>query len=184
MWTYVVNTQMSSTPKFKHSNTGTVHVAMHDYEIDSLAYFVRLSYLYWKRTGRTCWMTHELERTFEKIVNHWIMEQDHNTNSKYTYPTLKPNGRGSRTCRTGMTWGGMRPSDDSMQYHYNIPANMFASVALTYMLEMGKSLNWRSEWLQRAEVLRDEIDTSVQKYGIVQDSHYAYVFICFFCSVI
>ena len=147
---------------------------MHDYEIDSLAYFVRLSYLYWKRTKRTCWMTNELERIFEKIVNHWIMEQDHNTKSKYTYPTLKPNGRGSRTCRTGMTWGGMRPSDDSMQYHYNIPANMFASVALTYMLEMGNSLGWRSEWLQRAETLRDEIDAAVREHGIVKGSHYAY----------
>ena len=57
----------------------TVHVAMHDYEIDSLAYFVRLSYMYWKRTKRTCWMTTELENTFKTIVNHWIMEQDHET---------------------------------------------------------------------------------------------------------
>jgi len=151
----------------------TVHVAMHDYEIDSLAYFVRLSYLYWKRTKRTCWMTIELEKTFKVIVDHWITEQDHETKSKYTYPTLKPNGRGSRVCRTGMTWGGMRPSDDAMQYHYNIPANMFASVTLTYMMEMSKSLGWNSAWLQRAEKLRDEIDTAVAQHGVFA-GHYAY----------
>ena len=28
----------------------TIHVAQHDYEMDSLAYVVRLAYLYWKKT--------------------------------------------------------------------------------------------------------------------------------------
>jgi meiotically up-regulated gene 157 (Mug157) protein len=29
----------------------TIHVAMHNYEIDSLCYFIKLSYDYWKATG-------------------------------------------------------------------------------------------------------------------------------------
>ena len=39
---------------------------------------------------------------------------------------------------------------------------------------MGDSLGWRSNWLQRAETLRDEIDAAVREHGIVQGSHYAY----------
>ena len=42
------------------------------------------------------------------------------------------------------------------------------------MLEMGGSLGWRSNWLQRAETIRDEIDAAVREHGIVQGSHYAY----------
>ena len=81
----------------------TIHVAQHDYEPDSLSYVIRLGYLYWKKTGRTCWMTSEWLKTLHRIVDLWILEQRHETSS-YTYPTLKNGGKGTRTCYTGMTW--------------------------------------------------------------------------------
>ena len=150
----------------------TVHVAQHDYEIDSLAYVVRLAYLYWKATNRTCWMGTHLSSTFERIIDLWVAEQQHET-SPYTYPTLKNDGKGSKTCYTGMTWGGMRPSDDSMTYHYNIPANMFAAVALGYMIEMAHALWPSSLWISKAEQLQYDIHQGIQAFGIV-DGKYAY----------
>ena len=140
----------------------TIHVAQHDYEPDSLSYVIRLGYLYWKKTGRTCWMTSEWLKTLHRIVDLWILEQRHETSS-YTYPTLKNGGKGTRTCYTGMTWGGMRPSDDSMTYHYNIPENLFVAKVLEYVMEFAvedRPLH------AKASKLRKEILTGVQEYGI------------------
>ena len=150
----------------------TIHVAQHDYEIDSLAYVVRLAHMYWKATGRTCWMGTQLAKTFERIVKLWILEQHHDRSS-YTYPTLSNDGRGTKVCATGMTWGGMRPSDDKMTYHYNIPANMFASVALGHMLDMANVLWPDASWIKDATLLQQEIDEGIRRHGKV-NGRYAY----------
>lgn len=142
----------------------TIHVAQHDYEMDSLAYVVRLAYQYWKKTGRTCWMQN-VQQTWHRIVDMWILEQDH-SKSTYTYPTLEKNGQGTPVCKTGMSWAGMRPSDDKMKYHYNIPGQLFAAKALEYMEEM--SSLWSDDTLkQKASKLRLEIIKGVEKYGVV-----------------
>jgi meiotically up-regulated gene 157 (Mug157) protein len=117
-------------------------------------------------------MTDQLEHTFSSIIEVWIREQNH-TQSSYTYHTLARKGKGTLVCRTGMTWGGMRPSDDKMQYHYNIPANMFASVALQYMIEMANTL-WSSvKWIEKAQQLKKDIDQGIHQYGIFNGT-YAY----------
>lgn len=142
----------------------TIHVAQHDYEMDSLAYVVRLAYQYWKKTGRTCWMQN-VQKTWHRIVDMWILEQDH-SKSTYTYPTLTNNGKGTQVCKTGMSWAGMRPSDDKMKYHYNIPGQLFAAKALEYIEEM--SSLWSDDMLkQKALQLRLEIIQGVEKYGVV-----------------
>jgi len=142
----------------------TIHVAQHDYEMDSLAYVVRLAYEYWKKTGRTCWMQN-VQQTWHRIVDMWILEQDH-SKSTYTYPTLENNGKGTPVCKTGMSWAGMRPSDDKMKYHYNIPGQLFAAKALEYIEEM--SSLWSDDVLkQKASKLRREIIKGVEKYGVV-----------------
>ena len=55
-------------------------------------------------------------------------ESDHVNRSPYscgaTCGVPKP------TARVGLLWGAARPSDDSQAYNYNIPDNMFATVAL------------------------------------------------------
>lgn len=77
----------------------TAYVAQHDYEMDSLCYFIKLSYDYWKATG-ICFLLQvylwgitglfdtEWRETIEKILETWLIEQKHNTLSQYTYPTL------------------------------------------------------------------------------------------------
>lgn len=142
----------------------TIHVAQHDYEMDSLAYVVRLAYQYWKKTGRTCWMQN-VQKTWHRIVDMWIVEQDH-SKSTYTYPTLDNGGKGTPVCKTGMSWAGMRPSDDKMKYHYNIPGQLFAAKALEYIEEM--SSLWSDDTLKRkASNLRLEMLDGVKKYGVV-----------------
>lgn len=144
----------------------TIHVAQHDYEMDSLSYVVRLAYLYWRKTGRTCWMEGQLQETVNSIVDLWILEQNHTLLSTYRYPTLKNDGRGTPVCYTGMTWSGMRPSDDSMKYHYNIPTQLFAVTVLGYIQEM--TYLWADKKLRlKAKKLQSEILQGVYKYGVI-----------------
>lgn len=142
----------------------TIHVAQHDYEMDSLAYVVRLAYQYWKKSGRTCWMS-DVQKTWHRIIDLWILEQDHSSSS-YRYPTLSNNGKGTPVCKTGMSWAGMRPSDDKMKYHYNIPGQLFAAKVLAYMEEMSEL--WSDKIMkEKASRLRKEILLGVKKYGVV-----------------
>ena len=77
----------------------TAYVAQHDYEMDSLCYFVKLSYDYWKSTGIrfitklstgiNALFDTEWKSAIEKIIETWLIEQNHYIKSSYTYPTLQ-----------------------------------------------------------------------------------------------
>ena len=56
--------------------------------MDSQCYFVKLSYDYWKATGINALFDVEWKGAVEKIIETWLIEQNHNEQSKYTYPTL------------------------------------------------------------------------------------------------
>src|SRR3990167_2255121 len=139
----------------------TIHVAMHDYEVDSLCSFIKLSYKYWKASDVTEIFEEEWLKTAKTIVSLWQLEQDHH-NSNYTYPILDNQGKGIPVCHTGMTWSAMRPSDDACQFNYLIPANMFAVVTLNYLSEIVKTFyHDEADFLLQIARLKDEIDLGI-----------------------
>lgn len=131
-------------------------VTTRNYELDSGAYFFRLVYEYWKRTG-----TKLGHNAILKLLDVWRVEQTHGK-SPYKYDELL-NGVGTPVGYTGMTWTGFRPSDDKCTYHYHIPDNVFAAVTLDYMQEMGYD----------TATLRQDIIQGIHKYG-VKDGMYCY----------
>ena len=144
------------------------------YEIDSLCYPVRLIYRFWKEVGATTHFTVELHEALQKIVDLWILEQNHK-NSPYFFrrsfvrksDTLSHRGRGAAVAYTGMTWSGFRPSDDSCEYGYLVPANMFATVVLGYISEIAKEIYADEELSQKALKLKDEIQQGIDTFAIV-----------------
>ena len=131
-------------------------VTTRNYELDSGAYFFRLVYEYWKRTG-----TKLGHNAILKLLDVWRLEQTHGK-SPYKYDELL-NGVGTPVGYTGMTWTGFRPSDDKCTYHYHIPDNVFAAVTLGYLQEMGYD----------TATLRQDIIQGIHKYG-VKDGMYCY----------
>mmetsp|Transcript_22845 Transcript_22845/g.53421 ORF Transcript_22845/g.53421 Transcript_22845/m.53421 type:complete len:620 (+) Transcript_22845:158-2017(+) len=163
------------------------YVATYNYELDSLAYFLRLSYQYWQHSGGVyegIFDTGDWFHTVDMIVNQMIVEQRHEENSTYRYKELPRGGLGSPVGWTGMTWTGYRPSDDRCKYHYLIPANAFAHVELGHALEMLRELldNLgvpRAEVValqHRIAVLRLDIDTGIFKYGVVDHPKYGKIY--------
>lgn len=145
------------------------------YEIDSLCYPVTLVHTLWQRTGRTAFIDDDLHQVLRTIVAHLRLEQDHDR-SPYRFErsttipteTLIREGRGSEVARTGMTWGGFRPSDDACTYGYNIPANLFAAQALRAISEIARDVLDDAQLAEAAEALSTEIRDGVRAHGIVE----------------
>lgn len=157
------------------------------YEIDSLCYPVQLAYLYWKNSGRSVMFGEEFLKTMETIVELWILEQDHMGRSDYEFrrsncpetDTLPGYGKGNPAAVTGMTWSGFRPSDDRCVYGYLIPSNMFAVVALGYMLEITDAFyeGERAERLkERAAALRAEIEDGIKRFGMADTEKFGKIY--------
>lgn len=148
------------------------------YEIDSLAYPLQLSYLYYLETKDASVFGEEFVSAVEKILDLWTVEQNHE-NSPYNFErdttrsedTLVNDGRGSDVAYTGMTWSGFRPSDDSCIYHYLVPSNMFAVVVLGYLETIFSEVLDNKEIVEKAHTLKTEIDQGIKEHGIVETDH-------------
>ena len=117
-----------------------IHVAMHNYELDSLCYYLRLSYTWWNRTQRIDAFNQSWLIAVSIIVQLMIVEQHHSEISPYRYTELSNRGQGTRVSYTGMTWSAFRPSDDPTKFGYLIPSNMMATVVLQQIAHMIKTI--------------------------------------------
>lgn len=158
-------------------------VATRNYELDSGAYFFMQLYDYYIAEG-----LYKPELVLAEpivfdavmlMVNTWIVEQHHDTQSPYRYFELSNYGKGPPTGYTGMTWTGFRPSDDPCKYSYHIPSNIFAAGSLERILVLNQRI-WKSQVLhEKATKLLHDIEDGIRTYGIVktEDTHqliYAY----------
>ena len=125
----------------QHTAKGrNINVAMHNYELDSLCYHLRLSSSWWRASSRrdafdARWLT-----GVKIIVQLLIVEQHHSQVSPYRYTELENLYRGPPVAYTGMTWSAFRPSDDRTKHGYLLASNMMASVVLEQLSEMIEEL--------------------------------------------
>lgn len=153
------------------------------YEIDSLCYAIQLAYLYYKETGDHSIFNKTFEEGVEEILSVWKTEQNHE-NSPYNFErdtwrkedTLVNDGKGSPVKETGLTWSGFRPSDDRCIYHYLVPSNMFAVVALGYLEEIYETHIKDETRLDRIKTLKHEIDEAIKTHSIVENTNGESVF--------
>lgn len=154
------------------------------YELDSLCYPIQLSYLFWKKSGRTEHFNTTFLNAVKRILDVWKIEQNHGEYSSYRFDrmncpahdTLSHDGLGSPVAYTGMTWSGFRPSDDGCTYGYHIPSNMFAVVVLGYLQEIMEDVYADRETAKRVEGLKNEIDVGIKTYGIVDYPSFGPIF--------
>jgi meiotically up-regulated gene 157 (Mug157) protein len=145
------------------------------YEIDSLCFPLELAYRLWRITGRTDVIDDRFRAAAEAIVELWTVEQDHEARSPYRFQrhddrpsdTLVREGRGRLTRPTGMSWSAFRPSDDATELGFNVPGNMFASVALGYLQEIATEVLRDEPLADRAKALKAEIDEGIATFGTV-----------------
>ncbi|MGL5417637.1 MAG: glycoside hydrolase family 125 protein [Clostridium sp.] len=154
------------------------------YEIDSLCYPVRLIYKYYKKTDDTSIFTEELKSTLYKIIETFKIEQNHSEDSNYFFKrlncsitdTLPNEGHGNPVSYTGLTWSGFRPSDDTCIYGYLIPANMFASVILSYIKELSLTIYDDTILFRMARDLKNQIDEGIKNHGVVSNETFGDIY--------
>lgn len=151
------------------------HVWERKYEVDSLCYPVDLIHRYRQRSDDGSIFDEDLHRCLWTIVDLWTREQDHDARSDYRFirpgkefsiDALPNGGRGRPSNRTGMTWSGFRPSDDSCRFGYLIPSNMFAAVALGKLAEIARTMYRDGILADKAERLGAEIRCGIDAYAV------------------
>lgn len=154
------------------------------FEIDSLCFSVRLAYAYWKETGLTDVFDAGFKAAMLKIVELFKTEQYHFERSPYRFTrdngipedSLRNNGLGMPVNYTGMVWSGFRSSDDACDFHYNIPGNMFAVVALRHMQEFAEWIFRDMTLLADLKKLEAEIDHGIKLYGIYRHPEFGPIY--------
>ncbi|PPQ49011.1 metal-independent alpha-mannosidase [Paenibacillus peoriae] len=156
------------------------------FEIDSLCFVIRLAYMYWKETELTDIFDSKFKMVLRKMVDVFKTEQRHQEQSAYRFTrnngiftdSLRNQGLGMPVNYTGMIWSGFRSSDDACDFHYNIPGNMFAVVALRQMQEIAEWVFRDLDFLNELKDLEAEVEHGIRLYGIyrhpVFGSIYAY----------
>ena len=157
------------------------------YEIDSLCYPIRLTYLYWKATGDKSVLGEDFVKSAKITVDLWRTEQHHFEKSPYRFTrkkapekdTLGNKGMGNPVEYTGMTWSGFRPSDDSCQYGYLVASNMFASVVLGYLAEMLEAEHKdETELISECKALKAEIEAGINKFAVIETENHGKIYAC------
>jgi uncharacterized protein len=150
------------------------------YELDSLCAPLKLAHDLWSLTGQTDHLDEKFVKAARLIIQTMKLEQRHE-NSAYSFErfdaplsdTLSHQGHGSLVAYTGMSWSGFRPSDDSCQYHYLVPSNMFAVVALECLAKLPLA---DVGILGEAVVLAREIRAGIEKHGRVKHAQYGEIY--------
>jgi meiotically up-regulated gene 157 (Mug157) protein len=141
------------------------HTWERKWEVDSLAWPVLLAYVYYQASGDRTMFTANLHVAFRQIVYTYACEEQHATCSTYNYPyhTITQNRYNPGT---GLIWGAFRPSDDAVQYRFNIPQNMIATVALREIAMLARTGYNDEDLAERAELIAQRVMTGIERYGL------------------
>jgi uncharacterized protein len=134
------------------------------WEIDSLAWPAVLASIYWRSTDDRMVFTPDLHRALRRIVTTYDCEERHSRCSRYRYPQ-RVYTDDSYNEATGMIWGAFRPSDDAVQYRFNIPQNAMAAVALRDIAQLASDGYGDASLARDAEQLGARVQAGVQLYG-------------------
>ena len=144
------------------------HTWERKWEPDSIAWPVLLASTYLQQSGDNSIFTPEFHVAMVQIAHTFDCEQHHATCSLYHYPyRVYTDDRYNPDA--GLIWSGFRPSDDPVQYRYNIPQNMIAVVALREIEYLALYGYGDVALAQRAQRTEQSVTTAILRYGIVYD---------------
>lgn len=148
------------------------------WEVDSLAWPVLLTWTYWRSTNDRRVFTNDVHRALRAVVDTYRCEQLHPACSRYAYIT--PTDSHDRfNPDTGMIWTAFRPSDDAVTYHFNIPQEALAVVALQEIAQLARDGYNDVNLANEAQSIAGAVFVGIERYGRVYDARthkWMYVF--------
>jgi uncharacterized protein len=134
------------------------------WEVDSLAWPVILASVYWRSTRDATVFTPDLHRALASIVATYLCEEHHWSCSRYEFPQLVSTND-AYNAGTGMIWGAFRPSDDPVEYRFNIPQNAIAVVALRDIAQLALDGYGDRTLADQAQALGTRVQVGIERYG-------------------
>ena len=137
------------------------------FELDSGAYFIWYLNQFWN-IHKDNQLLSEVQYAVAEYIRICKIEQDHENKSPFKrYDYTKSHAVFSKVKKTGMIWQGFRPSDVKTTYGYNIPGNMFAALAMHFIIEMyNDDIQEAVEIVNDAKRLKQDILNGIKDYGI------------------
>ncbi len=105
------------------------------WEVDSLAWPVILASIYWRSTHDATVFTPDLHRALAVDRRYLPLRGAPSHVQQLRYPE-RVYTNDAYDDATGMIWGAFRPSDDPVEYRFNIPQNAIAVVALRDIVQL------------------------------------------------
>ena len=154
------------------------------WEIDSLAYPVRLAYNYWKTTGDTKVFDADWTKAMNRVIETFREQQRKEGNGPYKFQrkterqldTLNNDGWGNPVNPVGLIVSSFRPSDDATTFQFLVPSNLFAVTSLKQIAEIAQKVTKDAALATAASTLTKEVEEAIQKYAIVQHPKYGKVY--------
>lgn len=144
------------------------------WEIDSLCYPVRLSYLYWKETGDLTPFDSEWVGAMQLILKTFKEQQRWDGKSPYTFQRITSwatdgvtmGGYGYPVKPNGLICSTFRPSDDATVFSYLIPSNFFAVVACRQASELLEIVH-QNELAQQFKQLGQQVYKAIRENAVL-----------------
>ncbi|HZZ64606.1 MAG TPA: glycoside hydrolase family 125 protein [Candidatus Baltobacteraceae bacterium] len=140
------------------------------WEADSLAWPVLLTWVYSESTRSRLIFTPALHQALWRAVDTWRCEQLHATCSHY--PDSQPYQGHAYNTGTGMIWTAYRPSDDPVRYHFNIPQEAIAAVALFDIAQLAAVGYHDRNLANEAHSIASQVQIGIERYGRVWNPAY------------
>ncbi len=141
------------------------HTWERKWEVDSIAWPVVLLQVYYDATRDRTIFSPELHVALRQIVVTYNCEEHHRECSKYVYPYHVPT-KDEFDEGTGLIWGAFRPSDDPVEYRFNIPQNALAAVALRDIAYLARIGYGDTTLSKQAYALESRVTIGILRYGI------------------
>jgi meiotically up-regulated gene 157 (Mug157) protein len=157
------------TDPYANALDADYHIWERKWEVDSPAWFVVLASVYWRSTRDRTVFTPDLHRALQAIVSTYGCEEHHRACNRYRYP-YRVYTDDAYDDNTGLIWGAFRPSDDAVQYRFNIPQNAMAVVALRDIRQLAVDGYGDVTLATAAQTLGARVQVGIQRYGRVYDA--------------
>lgn len=145
------------------------------WEVDSLAYVLRLAGGYWRISGSVAAFDATFIASVKLILDTFDVQRSDRACDAYTFQrktpfatdTLPVQGRGNPVRPCGLIRSAFRCSDDASVFQYVIPANLMAATELADVSDLLRALK-QNDIASRAQMMADEIRTAVAQHAVVQ----------------
>ena len=164
------------TDPYAEAFSADYHVWERKWEIDSLAWPVLLTFVYYANTRDRSIFTPTLHDAMQSIVTTLECEQRHRGCSHYSWPEPVPS-HDSYNPNTGMIWGAFRPSDDPVTYRLNVPQNAMAVVAMRLLARFASEAFKDDGLAQRATSLASDVQSGIDRYGRTFNPKYGWMYV-------